>query len=412
MKMISLISFGWQNGARIFAAAIFAAAQLAFANDAIKVPLQSRQQWNFNGVRFDNDFSGARLNGCAQLGAHDFKVIVSPENEPINPSPWFAFKVSADTAQRIALHFDYTYDGPHGRPWLSADGKNWTRVPTNFYTRGPETNMATLRLDVGKNPVWVAAWDMVGLKEINDWADKICRLPFVKSGSAGVSIENRPLRDFILSATTNKNYVFVIGRQHPPEITGSIGLMSFVDTLAGDSSLARKFCKQFQIVVVPVVNPDGVEHGHWRSNLGGVDLNRDWRDFSQPETVVLRDFILHIASAPGATPELFVDFHSTGTNVFYSVPQAKNDAHQNFTDHWLAALKHDCPKFSFERDDDHNATEATSKAWANAALHVPAITAEFGYSTDRRLVREAARIEAEDMMKLLLADREKTAPGE
>lgn len=409
---MKMISFRRRNAAQIILAGIFAAAQLAVANDAIKVSLQTRQHWNFNGVQFDNDFSGARLNGCEPLGDRDFKVVVSPENAPINPSPWFAFKVSAEQREKIALHFLYTYDGPRGRPWLSADGKNWSRVDAKSFTRGPETNTATLQLEVGKNPVWVAAWDMVGLKEINDWADKICRRPFVKSGSAGVSIENRPLRDFVLSGTTNKNYVFVIGRQHPPEITGSIGLMSFVDTLAGDSRLAKKFRKQFQVVVVPVVNPDGVEHGHWRSNLGGMDLNRAWRDFSQPETVALRDFILQIANAPGATPELFVDFHSTGTNVFYSVPQAKNDAHQNFTDHWLAALKRDCPKFSFERDDDHNANEATSKAWANAALHVPSITAEFGYSTNRRLVREAARIEAEDMMKLLLADREKTVLGE
>jgi predicted deacylase len=216
----------------------------------------------------------------------------------------------------------------------------------------------------------------------------------------------------VLSGTTNKNYVFVIGRQHPPEITGSIGLMSFIDTVAGDSPLARKFRSRFQVVVVPVVNPDGVEHGHWRSNLGGVDLNRDWRVFSQPETAALRDFILRYAQAPGARAELFVDFHSTGTNIFYSVPQEQDDAHQNFTDHWLAALRNDCPEFSFERDDTHNATEATSKAWAHAALHVPSITDEFGYSTDRNLVRQAARFEAEDMMKLLLADEDKTARGE
>ncbi len=410
---MKVTAFFRSSCARIFPAAFFlAVVQTAFASDAIKVPLQTRQQWSFNGVRFDNDFSGARLNGCEPLGDRDFKVVVSPENTPINPSPWFAFKVSADKPEKITLHFLYTYDGPRSRPWLSLDGKNWSRVPTNSFTRGTATNTATLQLEVGKNPLWVAAWDMVGLQEMNGWADKICRLPFVKSGSAGVSIENRPLRDFVLGGTTNKNYVFVIGRQHPPEITGSIGLMSFIDTLAGESPLAQKFRSQFQTVVVPVVNPDGVEHGHWRSNLGGVDLNRDWRDFSQPETVALRDFILRYAKAPGATPELFVDFHSTGTNVFYSVPQDKKDAHQNFTDRWLAALKQDCPEFYFERDDMHNATEATSKAWANAALHVPAITAEFGYSTDRQLVREAARIEAEDMMKLLLTDREKTAPGE
>lgn len=318
--------YSWAgNWARIILAGFVFSAQAAVANDAIKVPLETRQQWNFaaGGVHFDNSFSGARLSGCEQISDHEFRAIISPENAPINPSPWFAFKVSADRPQTITLHFDYTYAGPRGRPWLSQDGTKWSRVDPKCYAPGPKTNSAWLRLEVGKRPVWVAAWDMLGLKEINDWTDKICRLPFVKAGTAGSSIENRPLREFVLGETTNANYVFVIGRQHPPEITGSLGLMSFMETVAGHSRLAREFRRQFQVIVVPVVNPDGVEHGHWRSNLGGVDLNRDWKDFSQPETVALRDFISGYARAPGAQAALFVDFHSTGTNVFYTVPQEK-----------------------------------------------------------------------------------------
>lgn len=397
-----------------FLAGLLACAQGVMSSNTARVSLPPRQQWNFTnaGVQFDSDFSGARLNACDALGDRDFQVTVSPENEPINPSPWYAFKVSADKRETITLHFLHTYDRPHGRPWLSRDGKNWTRVSTNDYRPGAETNTATLRLEVGKKTVWVAAWDMVGLAEMAAWQEKICRRPFVHAGVAGVSMENRPLDDFVVSETTNANYVFVIGRQHPPEITGSIGLMSFMDTVTGGSRLAKEFRRHFQVVVVPVVNPDGVEHGHWRSNMGGVDLNRDWRDFSQPETAELRDFILRFAKMPGARPELFVDFHSTGTNVFYAVPQEPGDVHKDFTDNWLAALERDCPKFGFERDDTHNAGEATSKAWAHAALHCPAITCEFGYNTDRKLVRAAARAEAEEMMKLLLADREKTVPGE
>ena len=382
------------------------------AGDVPRVPVQAARHWDFGGVHFDNDFSGARLNGCEPAGAHEFTLTISPENKPINPSPWFAFHVSADERQALTLHLDYTYDGPHGRPWWSEDGKKWSRVDPGAYVRGPQTNRASLRLMVGKGPVWVAAWDMVGLREIGDWTDQLCRKPFVTEGSAGFSMEHRPLREVIVGGTTNANYVFVIGRQHPPEITGSLGLMSFVDTVAGDTRLARRFRLQFQTVVVPVVNPDGLEHGHWRSNLGGVDLNRDWMAFSQPETVAVRDFILRHAAAPGARTALFVDFHSTGTNIFYSVPPGKGDTSPDFTDRWLAALRRDCPGFGFERDDAHNAGEATSKGWAQAALHAPAITCEFGYGTDRELVRRAARIEAEDMMELLLSDREKAARGE
>jgi hypothetical protein len=398
----------------VLLAVYLAGAQVATAYGTNSVLPAPRQQWYFTnaGLCFDSDFSGARLNACAALGGRDFQVTISPENEPINPSPWFAFKVSAGKRETINLHFLYTYDRPHGRPWLSRDGKNWTRVKTNDFVPGATTNTATMRLETGKKPVWVAAWDMLGLAEMTAWQEKICQQPFVHAGTAGVSIESRPLSDFVVSETTNLDFVFVIGRQHPPEVTGSIGLMSFMDTVTGSSRLAKRFRQQFQVVVVPVVNPDGVEHGHWRSNLGGVDLNRDWHDFSQPETTQLRAFILRYAQKPGARTELFVDFHSTGTNIFYAVPQEPGDAHPDFTDHWLAALERDCPKFGFDRDDAHNATEATSKAWAHATLHCPAITCEFGYSTDRKQVRDAARAEAEEMMKLLLADRKKNVLGE
>jgi hypothetical protein len=395
-------------------AGILFCTQTATGADAVKVPLPPRQQWVFTNsdVLFDSDFSGSRLNDCELLSNDDFKLTISPENRPINPSPWFAFKVSAEKSKTITLHFLYTSDGPRGIPWLSTDGRNWTRAAKNSFARGPQKNMATLQLNVGKERLWVAAWDMLGLDETDRWIKNISRLPFVRSGSAGLSVENRPLRDFVVNDTTNLNYVFVIGRQHPPEITGSIGLMSFMDTVTGDSQLARRFRHLFQVVVIPVVNPDGVEHGQWRSNLGGVDLNRDWEKFSQPETTQLRDFILRYAHAPGAQSALFVDFHSTGTNIFYGVPQDKTDASQDFEDNWLSALKRDCPEFQFVRDDAHNSGEATSKAWAHAVLHCPAITCEFSYDTDRALLRKAARIEAEDMMKLLLSGQQNPAVGQ
>jgi len=156
-------------------------------------------------------------------------------------------------------------------------------------------------------------------------------------------------------------------------------------------------------VVVPVVNPDGVEHGHWRSNLGGVDLNRDWQDFSQPETRAVRDLFLKLAAATGGGPQLFLDFHSTGTNIFYAQPEAPGDRLPGFADRWLAGLRAQLPAFGFERDDRHNATLATGKDWVHGQWHIPSLTCEFGYQTDRLLIQHAGEMEAVGVMKLLLA---------
>jgi hypothetical protein len=81
--------------------------------------------WDFDGgkIRFDCNFSSARLNGCKQVGEAEFKLAISPENEPINNSPWYAFKIAASETQVVTLDLVDTYSALRSRPWLSRDGK-------------------------------------------------------------------------------------------------------------------------------------------------------------------------------------------------------------------------------------------------------------------------------------------------
>lgn len=37
--------------------------------------------------------------------------------------------------------------------------------------------------------------------------------------------------------------------------------------------------KNYDIVMIPMVNPDGVIHGSSRCNMAGLDLNRQWGDY-------------------------------------------------------------------------------------------------------------------------------------
>lgn len=378
------------------------------ANDSlIKAELQTRRTWTFGNVHFSNEFSGARLNDCEVLSPNEFRVVIAPEHTPINRSPWYAFQVWSEKKQRIRLRFSYTYGSPRTRPWLSRDGEKWEQFPIQKIFSDPDTGERSLEITIGPKPLWIAAQEMIGVKQLNDWTDAKCKLPFAQSSVIGQSIEGRPLRQFVLSETTNANYIFVIGRQHPPEITGTIGLMSFVDTVASKSKLAKQFRSEFQTVVIPLVNPDGVEHGHWRSNLGAVDLNRDWREFVQPESRAARDAILSFAQQPGARAFVFIDFHSTHTNIYYAQPETQPIFPSNFTRRWLDAINTAYPQFGFDRDNGHNVGKATSKAWANGTFGIPGITWEFGYATDRKTIRKAAAVGAEELMRLLLDEAAK-----
>ncbi|MBI3882548.1 MAG: peptidase M14 [Verrucomicrobia bacterium] len=300
------------------------------------------------------------------------------------------------------MKFQLTYPGLTALPKLSHDGVKWTPLRSNAWSLAGSNRVA--QLEVGPQPLWVFAHEPVGLKPLGEWMDAKAKLPFAKEKTIGESIEKRPLRQLTFGETTNANFVFLIGRQHPPEITGTVGLMSIVDTIVGDSALAKKFRRQFQTVVIPLVNPDGVEHGHWRSTLGGIDPNRDWEKFTQPEPRATSEAIATLAKAPGARTFLFVDFHSTGEDVFYTQKDDELTFPKDFTTHWLGAIRTRFPDYKFKRDAGHNVNQPTSKHWAWTTLGCPGITYEFGYGTDRALIRKISSGAAEEMMKLLLAE--------
>jgi murein tripeptide amidase MpaA len=195
--------------------------------------------------------------------------------------------------------------------------------------------------------------------------------------------------------------VVIVSRQHPPETTGSQALMSFVEAIVSDTSLAQDFRKHFAVLLVPLVNPDGVEAGHWRHNLNGVDTNRDWGVFAQPETRVVRDAIL--AARERGRLVLHLDFHSTFGDTFYTQPDEEPSTPAGFTKAWIEGLKRRVPTYTVNRSATRNPTPTTSHNWAHRTFGIPAITYEIGDNTDRLVLRSVAVAAAESMMEQLLA---------
>ena len=56
--------------------------------------------------------------------------------------------------------------------------------------------------------------------------------------------------------------------------------------------------KNYVVYVIPMVNPDGVAFGHYRTNLAGKDLNRKWnateKDLNTPEISCIKAFLQEI----------------------------------------------------------------------------------------------------------------------
>lgn len=373
---------------------------------AIKVALQERKTWTFADpapvVTFDNKFSGARVNDCTQVGPHEFKILVTPENEPINPSPWYAFRVKASAPVEITVRLAIATAKSRPRARISEDGIQWKRVDDADWRGESGAPECVLKLKVGPKPVWVASNHMVSVDQLWAWTDALARKPGAAMRTIGQSIAGRPIKLVEVDQGAPANYVIVIGRQHPPEVTGSIGLMAFMDRVMDDSETSSAFRKKFRVVTVPLVNPDGVHEGQWRSTLGAVDSNRDWHDFSQPETAAVRDAILQIQKRPDARLFLLLDFHTTSKDIFYLPPDSAKTFPPSFSRRWVDAIQARFPDYEVESTGSHNVDQWTFKRWAFETTGAPGITYELGSGTSPAKIERIVQGAADEAIRLLM----------
>jgi cytosolic carboxypeptidase protein 2/3 len=84
-----------------------------------------------------------------------------------------------------------------------------------------------------------------------------------------------------------KKVVMVTARVHPGESNSSFAMESMLECLCGNSLLGNQLRNKYIFYVIPMLNPDGVVAGNYRTSLFGKDLNRTYdqqRKYAFPET--------------------------------------------------------------------------------------------------------------------------------
>lgn len=164
---------------------------------------------------------------------------------------------------------------------------------------------------------------------------------------AGHSVEGRPIYSFE-TGSPDRPVVLLTALIHGLELVGSEALFDFVETLTTPGNRdGEAILDQVRLVILPVLNPDGLAantsrlvsgHAAWqRWNSRGVDLNRNFpvvggktwlnplsgsglkwspyysgeRPFSEPETRILRGMVQQVK------PALSLGFHSFGNMLLY-----------------------------------------------------------------------------------------------
>lgn len=76
--------------------------------------------------------------------------------------------------------------------------------------------------------------------------------------------------------------VIITARVHPGETVGSWMMRGVINFLTDPfSEEARLLRENFVFKIIPMLNPDGVINGNYRSSLAGCDLNRQWKNPSK-----------------------------------------------------------------------------------------------------------------------------------
>jgi len=88
-------------------------------------------------------------------------------------------------------------------------------------------------------------------------------VPTVRPGS---SVAGRPI--YMLETTTPADrYIVLIGRQHPPEITGALGMKHFINRIVRDEPLANAFRKKYGLLMVPDMSSDNAHFSDRRQRV-------------------------------------------------------------------------------------------------------------------------------------------------
>lgn len=322
------------------------------------------------------DFPGAGRHDC--VIAPDGSIIVSVDHEPsvadgINPSPWYALRLHAARPGVQTLVLDYTDYKHRYSPEISRDRETWRSVREEVVLLSEDETRAVLALDLSRGDTWLAGQPVVTANEQVRWARSQMSSAGFAEVEYGRSEQGRPLVGFVGGNANAKEMIVAITRQHPPETTGQDAFRGFVETLTAGTGAMETLLESHRVLLAPMANPDGVDGGHWRLNRGGIDLNRDWGPFTQPESRALSSWILDEAADRQVVA--FLDFHSTNRNVIYAPPLDAASPTIDFLPYLearFAATISDPPAWSYA----HNENGGTSKGWALEALRAPGVTVE------------------------------------
>lgn len=200
--------------------------------------------------------------------------------------------------------------------WSTDGGATYSRIPSG-------TGLTfTVVTPPGTSSIRLAKYYPYTLNTYDAYRASINTNPRVAEFNLGGSEESRPIWMYEITDSsvpaTGKQRVWIHSAVHPSENIAYFTSEGLINWLLSGSPDAEILLDHLIFDIVPMVNPDGVYHGNYRTNALSVNLENEWGapyDSTSAENIALRTRIeqfMGTPAAPGPNPiKLLLNLHAS-----------------------------------------------------------------------------------------------------
>lgn len=255
--------------------------------DGVWTPWAIKGEWQQSPIP-----GGTNLNGFVSPGAH--RVMAG---QPVVNPPWPGNVSYSLEVIRVGLSWHLQratneYGQIRQRVGVGSSGTSWN----------PWRDVAAAGGGGGEGSGGYGGTATTEMESTGRWTsqpaeeaylDSLATHAYVKKFEIGRSVEGRPIWAFQVGPAevewpAQKRAVLFMAGMHGNEPGPREGALQWIRELANPRSISYDQVHMIA-VVVPTVNPDRILLD--RNNANGVNINRDFIDYSQPESRAIRDLL-------------------------------------------------------------------------------------------------------------------------
>ncbi|XP_069693736.1 cytosolic carboxypeptidase 6 [Periplaneta americana] len=253
---------------------------------------------------FDASFETGNLGRVDLISEYEYDLFIRPDTCNPRFRLWFNFIVdNIRIDQRVIFNIvNFSKNKNLFRDGMtplvkSTSRPKWQRMPNKYvyYYRSPEhQNHYVLSFAFGfdrEEDVYQFAFSYpYSYSRCQAHLELLERrqLPHLKRELLANTVQQRRLDVLTITnpnnmkpGTKKQHVVVILSRIHPGESPTSFVCQGLIDFLVSSHPIALALREHVIFKIVPMMNPDGVYLGNYRSTLMGFDLNRTWHQISR-----------------------------------------------------------------------------------------------------------------------------------